>query len=379
LEQKVSLKNKLINNIKNIPGWKSNRKLLAFAVDDYGNIRLASADAKEKLLKNGVNLKGRFDQLDALDTREDYEHLFEVLASVKDKNNRSAVFTTYAMPCNIDFDKTLEKGEFVYEFLDQTYQKAIASDASAYAGAYELMQQGIKSGLIMPQFHGREHINVHLFNALLRDQHPHLLANLEKRSIAGLPSHPNFPDVSYNAAFTFWDKQEIELHKVIITDGLQAFEKVYGFFPITFTASARPPHPDLFEFINKLGVKSIDKLRFDKYHLGNGKYVKGYNSLGKKKNEQYVTVVRNCFFEPNSKNINWVDYTYKQIEAAFFWKTPAIISSHRVNFCGYIDPKNRENGLDNLKRLLHKVVKHHPDVEFVGMDELVLEIIDSKI
>lgn len=373
----MSIKNTIINHAKNISGWKSNRKLLAIAVDDYGNIRLASSDAKERLLIKGVKLKNRFDQLDALDTREDYEHLFDILSSIKDKNNRSAVFTTYAMPCNVDFDKTVEKGEFVYEYLEQTYQKVIASDASAYTGAYELIHEGIQSGLLKPQFHGREHINVHLFNALLRDQHPHLLANLEERCIADLPNHPDFPELTYNAAFTFWDKQEIELHKSIIKDGLQAFEKVYGFFPITFTASARPPHPELFQFINELGVKGIDKLRFDKYHLGNGKYVKGSNSLGKKKHENYVTVVRNCYFEPNSKNMNWVDYTFKQIEAAFFWKTPAIISSHRVNFCGYIDPNNRAKGLNDLRMLLEKVVKHYPDVEFVGVDELVLEILNG--
>jgi hypothetical protein len=374
----MSFKNAIFNHVKNITGWKTKRKLLIFAVDDYGNVRMASSQARYNLAAKGLDLNNRFDQLDALDTLEDFEQLFEVLDSVRDKNKKSAVFTTYAMPCNIDFEKTLETGEFVYEYLDQTYEKAQALDASAYTGTYALLHEGIRAGLLKPQFHGREHINVNLFNAILRDKHPYLLANLEARSIAGIPTHPDFPGVSYNAAFTFWDKQEIESHKAIMKDGLQAFEKVYGFFPISFTASARPPHPELFQFINELGVKGIDKLRFDKYHLGNGKYVNGTNSVGKKKNEDYVTVVRNCYFEPNSEDINWVDYTFTQIEAAFFWNTPAIISSHRVNFCGYVDPNNRAKGLNALKKLLQKVIKHHPDVEFVGVDELVLEILNNR-
>ena len=104
------IKNSIINNYKNFGGWNSGRKLLALAVDDYGNIRLSSPQAKEQLKSKSINLKGRFDQFDALDTRQDYEQLFEVLESVKDKNGKSAVFTTYAMPANVDFQASLERG-----------------------------------------------------------------------------------------------------------------------------------------------------------------------------------------------------------------------------------------------------------------------------
>jgi|GEM_PF-6332554 len=45
----MGFKSIITNYIKNIPGWKSNRKLLVFAVDDYGNIRLSSKAAREKL------------------------------------------------------------------------------------------------------------------------------------------------------------------------------------------------------------------------------------------------------------------------------------------------------------------------------------------
>ena len=106
----MKIKNTFSNYIKNIKGWKTSRKIVCFAVDDYGNIRLSSPQAKEQLKSKSVNLKGRFDQFDALDTRQDYEQLFEVLESVKDKNGKSAVFTTYAMPANVDFQASLERG-----------------------------------------------------------------------------------------------------------------------------------------------------------------------------------------------------------------------------------------------------------------------------
>ena len=73
-----------------------------------------------------------------------------------------------------------------------------------------------------------------------------------------------------------------------------------------------------------------------------------------------------------------MQFTLKQIEAAFFWGKPAIVSSHRVNFCGHIDPENRKKGLIALDTLLNKVVNKWPDIEFVSIDELV-KIMNQKV
>ena len=375
----MNVKNRIVTNLKNISGWKSNRKLLAFAVDDYGNIRLSSPRVKQQLKTTGVNLKGRFDQFDALDTSLDYEQLFEVLQSVRDKNGKSAVFTTYAMPANVDFQASLKRGEFETENLETTYERLSQEDPENYRGVYSLLQDGIAKGLIRPQFHGREHLNVLVFNRLLKDENPQLRSNLELKSLAGVPNHDDLPKVRFNEAFSFWDKNEIENHKIIIEDGLNRFEKVYGYRPTTFTPPAMLIHSDLYAFIESLGIQAIDKPRIHNVHLGNGNYQKESNRLGIQKGQNHVTIVRNCMFEPNSRNIDWVNFTFDQIKAAFFWGKPAIVSSHRVNFCGHIDPENRKKGLDTLKDLLQKVVKKWPDVEFVTVDQLA-DIIkeDSK-
>lgn len=366
----MNIKNKLANNIKNIPGWKTNRKLLAFAVDDYGNIRLSSNQAKEQLKSNGVNLKGRFDHFDALDTRKDYELLFEVLQSVKDKNNKPAVFTTYAMPTNVDFEKTLNKGEFVAEDLDKAYHSLSQQEPEIFEGTFSLLKEGISKGFLRPQFHGREHLNILAFNRLLKDKNAELLSNLELRCLAGVPNHQELPKVSFNEAFSFWDTSEIEAHKSIIKDGLSRFKQVYGYKPTTFTPPAMLIHPELYAFVESLGITAIDKPRVHQVHLGKGKYQKEKNVLGVQKGQNHVTIVRNCMFEPNSRNIDWVNFTFNQIKAAFFWGKPAIISSHRVNFCGHIDPENRKKGLNDLQALLEKVIKTWPDIEFVGVDDL---------
>jgi hypothetical protein len=81
--------------------------------------------------------------------------------------------------------------------------------------------------------------------------------------------------------------------------------------------------------------------------------------------------VRNAYFEPFSDpSIDWVGSCLKDISKAFFWKIPAIISAHRVNFIGAIVPENRENNLMLLNRLLGSVLKTWPEVEFMTSDQL---------
>lgn len=364
------MKQFLSNHLKNIPGWKTKRKLIAFAVDDYGNIRLKNKMARERLYSKGVVLNGRFDHLDALDTREDFEHLFEVLNFVKDRNGSSAIFTPYALPCNTNYEASLKLGKYVPENLTTTYARLSSEDPIAYEGAYQLLKQGIQEKLIRPQFHGREHLNVLLFNALLNDKDPSLLSNLELQSMAGISNHLSFPDVTFNQSFAFWKEEEVEIHKEIITDGLLQFKNVYGFPSLTFTPPAQQLHPSLYQYIIAEGLLAVDKVRATKRHLGEGRYISERNVMGISKRADYVTIVRNCVFEPTDRDIDWANFTFNQIKTAFFWNKPAIISSHRVNFCGHIDPSNRKKGLGALKLLLQKITKTWPDVEFIAIDDL---------
>lgn len=358
-------------------GWRASGKLLLFAVDDYGNIRLHSRKSRDTLEKAGVQLSGRFDWLDALDTRTDYEYLFEVLDAFRDRNNRPACFTTYALPCNTDYLRTIAEGRFVYETLDRTYDTLSAEFPESYAGAFGLIQEGIRKKYIRPQYHGREHINVHVFNALLCDGDASLKANLHERCMAGLPQHPAYPGVEFNQAFAFWKAEETVLHRQILADGLEQFKKVYGYASSTFTPPAQQLHPDLYSFVSGLGVRAVDKVRAVNRHRGEGRFETEANRLGNKIAPDCTTLVRNCVFEPTDSDIDWVSLTLGQVRAAFFWGRPAIISSHRVNFSGHIDTGNRKKGLEMLRSLLRRIVSEFPDVEFIGMDELADRILDS--
>ena len=60
----------------------------------------------------------------------------------------------------------------------------------------------------------------------------------------------------------------------------------------------------------------------------------------------------------------------KTIERAFRWHKPAIISSHRVNYAGFLNPKQRKHGLVLLDRFLLEIKRRWPDVEFMSSVEL---------
>ena len=374
----MSIKNHIKNHLKNISGWRTDRKLVVFSIDDYGNVRLASKSAFENLEKSNIPFNSRFDRLDTLETRIDLEKLFSVLSSVKDQHGKSAVFTPYALPCNIDFEAIAENGfnEYSYELLPQTYDKLELKDSKAYKGAWELWKEGIEQGILKPQFHGREHFNLNIFKDLLHKGNENLLKVLNQYSYVSIPEHNNYSH-GWTAAYSFQDIKETENYLANVADGLKCFKEVYGYSSEIFTPPAQQFPLHLEKELIHLGLNYIDRPRSLQRHFGSGKYQLEKHKLGG--GDKIKEIVRNVVFEPtHDRGFNWVDYSFMQVEAAFRMHKPANISSHRVNFCGHIDPKNRELGLSALKELLHRIVKRWPDVEFISADELGKLITNNK-
>jgi hypothetical protein len=79
-----------------------------------------------------------------------------------------------------------------------------------------------------------------------------------------------------------------------------------------------------------------------------------------------------------SESFNNIKNCLKDIENSFFFRKPAIITCHRLNFIGAISPKNRDNNLDILNELLTAILKKWPDVTFMSSDQLVDYINNKK-
>lgn len=369
------MKTALFNNVKNILGWKTNRKIIVISVDDYGNVRVDSKQARENMIAAGVKPKNRFDVYDTLETPEDLQMLYEALTSVKDKNGRHAVFTPFALPCNIDFEKMAEEGyeQYHYELLPDTFNKL-----PGYEGAWDLWKEGLDAKIMVPQFHGREHLNLKVFNEKLKNKDHELMTGLKNRSFSSLSSS-GYSSISYTAAFDFWDIKENEAFTEIITDGLNQFEKVYGYRSDHSNSPGGRENPVIHQVLKDNGIKYIDSPFIKVEHQGLGKYKKVLNYTGKTNSLGQIFEVRNVVFEPtDDRGYDWVDYSFKQVEAAFRWNKPAIISSHRVNFCGHVDEENRRKGIAALKKLLQKITERWPDVEFMSSNELGDYIMSTK-
>lgn len=367
----MSLKQIITNNAKNIIGFSTKRKIVVFSVDDYGNVRLDGIEAKKNLIAGGMNLPSHFDNLDTMETTEDLEILFDALTSVKDKNNNPAVFTPFALPCNINFEAMKQNSyqKYEYELLDKTFSKLEDRHPKKYTGTWALWKEGLEKGLLRPQFHGREHLNLKIFNQKLKENDAVTRLCLENNSYTGI-KNTEYPTISYTAAFDFWDIEENKNFEEIITSGTLHFESVFGYKPIHFNAPGATASCIINDFIFANGMRFIDNPIIKNEHLGFGKYQRKINYTGKKINSGLININRNVVFEPCEGDRDWVGTAMEQIESAFRWDKPAIISSHRVNFCGNIDQDNRKKGINSLRNLLKRIIEKWPEVEFMSSEEL---------
>ena len=362
---------KMFLYLKNCIGWRTNRRVVTFTTDDYGNVRMANREARETMRKAGMNVEfTRFDYYDALEDKEDLQQLYETLSSVKDKNGKHPVFTAMSASANPDFERIKKENfeRYHYELLPDTYNKL-----KGYEGTWELWKEGMEKNLIFPQFHGREHLNLKFFMEALRRGNFQAQTAFNNRSFAAI-TDKLYPGIGYTSAFAFTDFNENEYFKEIIRDGLNAFEKVFGFRAKHFAAPGARENRVLEKTMFENGIKFIDKDFITPEPLGNNKFKRVMHYTGQKNKNHQIYMVRNCVFEPvqlpSLPKIDWVKYCLDQIDIAFRLKRPVNISGHRVNYSGHIDPSVREFGLSQLRILLREIVKKWPDVEFMTTVEL---------
>ncbi|MDR3610693.1 MAG: hypothetical protein P4L27_09030 [Ignavibacteriaceae bacterium] len=361
----------LLRNLLNIPGWKTERRIVVIESDDWGSIRMASKEAYQFFLKSGYPVdQCSYNKNDALESNEDLEKLFEVLISVKDRNGNPAVFTANTVVANPDFEKIKSSGylEYYYEPFNETFKKY-----PAHNKVFDLYKEGIKNKIFYPQFHGREHLNVSRWmNALRRgDQDTHLAFSRNMFSVHTLPKRDNrneFMDaMGYDSLV-----ERGELNEVI-SEGLSLFNEKLGYKSKSFIASCYIWDSGIEPLLLKSGVFFIQGVAVQCVPKLNGSfgYKKKYHYQGQSNSIGQHYLVRNSFFEPNDFiDFNWIDDCLNRISVAFRWNKPAIISSHRKNYIGFINPANRDKNLQLLGTLLTNILQKWPDVEFMTSDQL---------
>ena len=371
-------KRNLIDILKNMQGQGSRQKMVAFAVDDYGNVRVNGPAAAKKCLDAGFLAKSRFDAYDTLETKEDLEALFEILSRHRDARGHAAIFTPYAVSGNLDLERFVKgNGEEVQvEPLSETFERHSAEFPKVFGGAWDLWQQGLKERLLRPQFHGGEHFNRLELQRLWKNEASALHQILETGSFAFLKGSMHR---GIYAAFEYNELQEIESHLDGLKEGVQRFESAFGYSPVNFTPPNYSYHQSHLKELASLGVRYIDTAMWRKEHLGGGKYRQKWHYQGQDLVAGTKAIIRNAVFEPEPNDgIDWVQGVLKQAEIAFFWNKPLLISTHRVNFCGWMNEKNRSQSLEQLDQLLLALRKRWPELWFVSADEMCAEIFEKK-
>lgn len=360
----------LKRNISNLPGWRTNRKIVVFESDDWGSIRMPSLEVFNKL-KSKIDLMsmdyGRYNLNDTLASKSDLEALFEVLYKTQDKNGNPTVFTALSVVANPDFNKIRESKfeHYFYEPFTETLKRYYPDD-----NVFSLWQEGYRNGVFIPQFHGREHLNVKAWLEALKAGDEDSILAFNEGFWGFLSKYFLKNKIEFQAAFQLSTEQDIHLHSEIIKDGLNLFEKIHGYRARYFVAPNGPINNKLNNVLIQNGIefRSTSKIQIES--IGNNKTRRVINWLGKKDKSGIVYITRNCFFEPNLEGKDWVDSCLNDINIAFSFSKPAIISSHRTNYIGALNPSNRDNSLRQLNTLLKRIISKWPDVEFLSTVQL---------
>lgn len=365
------IRKSLARHHTNFKGWKTNRKIIVFESDDWGSIRMPSRKVYDIFLKHGIAVdESPYCKYDTLAGEEDLTALFQILYQFKDHKGNHPVITANCVVANPDFDR-IEKSDFrnyFYEDIKETFKRYFSQN-----NIFEIWKEGIVENIFIPQSHGREHVNVRYWLKLLRDNNPDFRLAFKHRCW-GL-SRDIYPGmrVSIQASFDSECYNDITTHKQYLKDGLNQFKKIFGYISASFIANNFIWDSELNKTLHELGVKYLQGMKYQKLPIyDNEKRKMIRHFIGENNDFDQIYLIRNCQFEPSLSEYNYdsVDSCLKGISNAFFWHKPAIISTHRLNFIGSLNKKNRDRNLKQFDELLNRILKKWPNVEFYNSTKL---------
>lgn len=370
----MNIKKKLKNHLSNMSGWRTKKKIVVLESDDWGAIRMPSAEVLTQLKKSGIKTdRCHYVSNDSLASEEDLSLLFETLNTISENTGKKPVLTANVVMANPDFDKIKESGykEYHYEWFTETLKKY-----PVHSGSFNLWQEGVKEGVFYPQFHAREHLQVTRWLAQLRNKGSET-EQAFYHNVFGLSTTVTNEDRrSYLAAYEVENEKQQQFVLDSIREGLNKFQNVFGFKSESAIAPNYTWNHEMEKVLMECGIRYLQGGRVQRspdITTGTNQYIR--HSLGDQNSLGQIYLVRNCTFEPSSNpSKDWVNSCLSDIKTAFFWKKPAVIQSHRVNYIGYINPANRDKSLKLLETLLTGILKRWPDVEFMSSDELGKQI-----
>ena len=356
----------------NFSGWRTRRRIIVIESDDWGSIRMPSRAVYERCLKAGYPVdQTAYERYDSLLSEEDLELLFGLLGRFKDRSGRPPLITTDTIMGNPDFDAIAADGfaDYHWEPLPRTFARY-----PRHSRSLQLWQDGVEAGFLLPQFHGREHLNVALFMAGLQNRDPLATFAFENRMPGCVPKGPKAEQNLYVRATQFRSEAEKQAVLQAQLEGLDEFARLFGLRSRTLIPTNYTWSSDFNAAVAQAGVEALQGAPVMKEQQTDGTNIPTRRHLGERNTEGQIQLVRNAFFEPSLRDfpaMEEVDHCLHRIRAAFQMRKPAVISCHRINFCGFIDEANRDTNLRALEMLLRTILARWPDVEFLSSVDLL--------
>lgn len=362
----------------NLRGWRTAEKLVVLESDDWGAIRMPSRAALDAMVRKGIPVdQSRFDGLDCLESGDDLEALFGLLARHEDHQGNPTVMTFNTVMGNPDFDAIRNDGfeRFHHEHFFDSYRRYHGQDLSG------TWRAGMEAGLIRPQFHAREHLNSDLW---LRD----LRAGREKTRIAfdhsffGTRSGTS-SSLKKNYLAAYWAESADDLVRMaeILQVGMRLFQATFGFESRSIIPCNYIVAVELEATMADCGVMLMQGLRGQAIPIveqgGRLRVKRRYTGQINRFGQLYS--IRNVRFEPfEDVTRDWVGTAVRQVGQAFLFRRPAVVATHRINYVGGMDRDHRDRNLRLLDEFLTRVHKTWPDVQFISSDQLAMRMKETS-
>lgn len=367
----TSVKNHVSNNLVNSRGKCIDQKIMVIESDDWGSIRMPSSESFNRLKALGIPVQNSpYCLYDTICSPEDIEMLFDTLRRHNDVFGKTPVITANLVTANPNFQKIRETNykDYFYERCTETMERMYPKGSP-----YKLWKSGMSEGFFSFQFHCREHVNVPMWLDLLQKKDSYFLAAFEE-SCFGLSNDVySSSKRSIQASFDYHAVENLDFIKDSIREGLNLFEEILGFRAKSFIPSNYIWDSQLDNTLQANGIQFIQGMKYQLHPITNAENkrmkTRRFNGMQSGRDLQLTHTVRNCTFEPslllNKDRSQSVKNCLTQISNAFFWKKPAVISMHRLNFCGALSMENRDLNLNLFNQLLLEVKRRWPDVIFM--------------
>jgi hypothetical protein len=364
-----ALKNRAAEHLQNAPGWRTNERIVVIESDDWGAVRTKDQGTLHALQRIEGIETSLFDSLDCLESSDDLACLAEVLRAVTDRDDRPAKLTANTVMGNPDFAAIVENGfeTFKCESFFESYERYQGTDLAP------LWRALIDEGVWNPQFHADYHLDTERWMADLRAGvagtrdacRYHFYGQKQTTGCAG-KRH-------YLAAFHAESGTDVTLKGERVIAGLKRFRETFGFNSKTFIPCNYIWASDLDSVLKDAGVATRQGNRVG---LKPSPEVSGALTSQRRywragNNGQLGQSVRNVMFEPYSDGQkDWAARALAQVHRAFWWRKPAVITTHRINYVSGLDAAHRDRSLRQLEALLSGIIRRWPDVQFLSSDEL---------